>query len=411
MKVIIPTSLAVIFCTLFSYENPSVYPSETKESTIIEASKGDNSLNTSGLEFTVYNSKTNTKYSEYSSGTFKNKLIVVSSKKIGGLGNGIDKNTNEPYSELFCMDISKNGDVSNPLFFSRILNTKHNEGQVAFSPDESIVYYTRSLRDNSKNYQLYMAYLEPFSHGNWTSHKQLTLNTNYSIEHPHVSSDGTQLYFSSNKSGGFGGYDLYVAVIQKDGSIGEPVNLGDSINTSKDEKFPSLSKDGNTFYFASEGHVGLGGLDLFLSKINKGDFGSPRNLGHDINSPYDEIALTFLKNDQGYFSSNRQDGLGSFDLYKFNAERIEQTLQGIIVEADTNKPLPKSKVVLLDEDGNEITSQVTGIDAHFSFNINAFEKYTIRIDKSGFETAESSFVSNNINNNVYKQVIGLSNLN
>lgn len=146
MKATIPTSLAVIFCTLFSHKNPSVLPSEPKEPTIIEASKGDNVLNTSGLEFTIYNSETNTKYSEYSSGTFKNKLIVVSSKKIGGLGNGIDKNTDEPYSELFCMDISENGDVSNPLFFSRILNTKHNEGQVAFSPDETIVYYTRSLR-------------------------------------------------------------------------------------------------------------------------------------------------------------------------------------------------------------------------------------------------------------------------
>jgi len=403
MKATIPTSLAVILCTLFSHENPSVFPSEPKEPTIIEASKGDNKLNTSGLEFTVYNSKTNTKYSEYSSGTFKNKLIVVSSKKIGGLGNGIDKNTNEPYSELFCLDISKNGDVSNPLFFSRILNTKHNEGQVAFSPEENVVYYTRSLRNNSKNYQLHMAYLEPYSHGNWTSHKQLTLNTNYSIENPHVSSDGKQLYFTSNKPGGFGGYDIYVAPIKRDGSIGQPANIGSTINTSEDEKFPYLSKDGSEFYFASEGHVGFGGLDLFMSKINQGLLGVPRNLGH--------VALTFLKDNQGYFSSNKQDGLGSFDLYKFNAERIEQTLQGIIVEAETNKPLPKSKVVLLDEDGNEITSQVTGVDAHFSFNINAFEKYTIRIDKLGFKTTEASFVSNNVDSNVYKQVLRLSNSN
>ena len=121
MKAIIPTSLAVVFCTLFSHENPKGLPSEPKEPTVIEASNGDKNLNTTGLEFTVYNSEINTKYSEYSSGTFKNKLIVVSTKKIGGLGNGIDKHTNEPYSELFCMDISKNGDISNPLLFSRIL--------------------------------------------------------------------------------------------------------------------------------------------------------------------------------------------------------------------------------------------------------------------------------------------------
>ena len=266
-------------------------------------------------------------------------------------------------------------------------------------------------RDNSKNYQLYIAYLEPYSHGNWKGHKQLTLNTNYSIEHPHVSPDGSKLYFASNKPGGYGGYDIYVAPIRQDGTIGLPENLGDAINTSEDEKFPSLSKDGTNFYFSSKGHFGAGGFDIFMSKIINNQFEGPRNLGHDINSSYDEIAMTFLNDNTGYFSSNKQGGHGSFDMYKFDSKRIEQTLQGIIVEADTNKPLPKSKVVLLDENGKEIHSQITGVDAHFSFNVNAFEKYTIRIDKAGFKSTETSFVSNNLDSKVYKQVLHLTNTN
>ena len=200
----------------------------------------------------------------------RNKLIMVSSKKIGGLGNGIDKYTNEPYTELFCLDVDAYGTAKNPLFFSRIINTKNNEGQVAFSPDEQTMYFTRSRRENSHNYQLYKVVLETESNGNWIDELELAISSeHYSIENPHVSSDGTELYFSSNMPGSYGGFDLYVAHIYEDGSLGPAMNLGPKINTRFDDKFPHLSKDGRKLFFSSKGHNSIGGFDIFVSSISE----------------------------------------------------------------------------------------------------------------------------------------------
>ncbi|MBT8267211.1 MAG: PD40 domain-containing protein [Bacteroidia bacterium] len=411
MKATIPMSLAVVFCTFFSTENASVLPSDTNEANIIETSNEDATTNKSGLEFTVSVASINTKYSEFASGIFRNKLIMVSSKKIGGFGNGIDDQTNEPYTELFCLDVEANGKLSNPLFFSRILNTKHNEGQVAFSPDEYTIYYTRSERGNSKNYRLYKAELEPYSHGNWINETLLTFNSNYSIENPNISSDGKQLFFSSNKPGGLGGFDLYVADILEDGSLGVPYNLGPTVNTIKDEKYPFINPDNDRLYFSSNGHKGLGGYDIFMSKTIGQDFERPINLGRDINSSYDELGLLFISEEQGYFSSNKNGGEGSFDLYNFKAKPIAQTFQGIIVDTQTNQPIPDSKVVLLDTNGKEISTQTTGVDAHFSFSIRAFENYKLKILKQGFESYEYAFESNNANIETYKEVLRLSSKN
>ena len=408
MKAIIPT-LAIAFSTLFSTENVMVLPSEPEFNRTIEIPDENTPLNRSGIEFYVKPADVNTKYSEFSSGLFRGKLIVVSSKKIGGLGNGLDSNTGEPFTELFCLDMDRNGGLSNPLLFSRILNTKHNEGQVAFSPDEKTIYFTRALRDNSKNYQLFKATLENNSHGNWINIDQLTLNKSYSIEFPHVSPDGKTLLFASNKPGGYGGYDLYRADIQSDGTLGIPELIGPSINTPGDETYPSLSSDGKTLYFSSNGHAGFGGKDLFMASVLNDSFDLPRNLGEQINSKYDEVALSFVNDKYGFFSSNKTGGQGSFDMYQFKAELIEHTLQGIIVDSGTNQPLPDARVVLLDKAGNKISVQTTGVDAHFSFSVKAFEEYKLKILKPGFNENEIAFEATDVSDNrIYKKVLKLS---
>ncbi|MBT8270675.1 MAG: hypothetical protein HKO90_11460 [Flavobacteriaceae bacterium] len=408
MKAIIPT-LAIAFSTLFSTENAMVLPSEPDFNRTIEIPDENTSLNRSGIEFDIKPSDVNTKYSEFSSGLFRGKLIVVSSKKIGGLGNGLDSNTKEPFTELFCMDIDENGEISNPLLFSRILNTKHNEGQVAFSPDEKTIYYTRALRENSKNYQLFKATLEKNSHGNWINIQQLTRNNSYSIEFPYVSPDGKTLLFASNKPGGYGGYDLYKAEIQPDGTLGIPELIDASINTPEDETYPSMSSDGRTLYFSSNGHPGFGGMDLFMSAILNDSFDLPQNLGDQINSSYDEVAMRFVDEELGFFSSNRTGGKGSFDMYQFRSELIEHTLQGIIVDSGTNQPLPNARVVLLDKAGKELSVQTTGVDAHFSFAVKAFEEYKVKILKSGFDENEFAFQATDVSDNrIYKKVLKLS---
>jgi hypothetical protein len=305
MKPIIPT-IAFAICTLFPLFNNNV---ETKV------------LNNNTPKFSITNSEINTKYSEFPSGIFRNKLIIVSSKKIGAFGNGINKNTNEPFSELFCIDMNDRGELSNPLLFSRTLNTKHNEGQITFTPNQKTVYYTRSLRKNSKNFQLYRADLDVHTSDIWINEKQLTLNKNYSIENPHISPDGRKLYFSSNLPGSIGGFDIYVSTIFRDGSLGVPKNLGEQINTVEDDKFPFLSKDGKQLYFSSKGHDGQGGFDVFVSHLVNGIYDVPKNLEDQINTPYDEVAFMLINDKgQGFFSSNKSGGQGGFDIYNFQLE-------------------------------------------------------------------------------------------
>lgn len=354
-------------------------------------------LNESGYIFDVNVTQINSKYSEIPSAVFRNKLVLVSSKKIGAIGNGIDKNTNQPYTNLFCTDIEKgNIELSTPILFSRILNSKGNEGQVSFSPNQYTIYYTRSERDNSANYQLYKARLEYGSYGNWTNHKLIKFSSkDYSVENPHVSTDGKFLYFSSNMEGGFGGFDLYRVSIETDGTLGDPINLGGTVNTDKDEKYPHTSKDGKELFFSSKGHNGQGGYDIFISNnIRDFEYSKPRNLGIKMNSIRDDIAFTLINDSKGVFSSNAGNVGQRFNMYKFNAKAIYQDLEGVILE-ENGEILPNTIVVLYDSKGNEIERQLTGKDAAYIFKIRPFEEYQLKTIKAGYEDAIVEFKSNN----------------
>ncbi|ULC59370.1 OmpA family protein [Flaviramulus sp. BrNp1-15] len=369
----------------YSYDNninPNIYKPSTK--TIIEAN---------GFDFELLDAGVNSKYSEIGSGFFRNKLIMVSSKKLGGLAK-IDPNTNEAYKELFCLDIDENGHLSMPLLFSRILNTSDSEDQLTFTPDQKTVYFTRSSKENSLEFKLYKAVLEEDSHGNWMNQELLNINkANVSIENPYVNHKGDKLYFSANMPDAIGGYDLYVSNINADGSLSTPKNLGNTINTSLDDKYPSLSMDDKHLYFSSKGHENIGGFDLFTSRITSNGFMAPRNLGNTINTEYDEVAYFLAARNKGYVSSNRQNGRGSYDIYTATNEEVSQNVKGKILDLETQIQLPNTVVILKDVDGFEIARTITGEDATYNFNVVPFENYTISTHKDGFKDASVNFVA------------------
>jgi len=367
-------------------------------------------LNRSGYTFTVDVSKINSKYSEIPSAIFRNKLVIVSSKKIGAIGNGIDKNTKQPYSNLFCTDIDGSDQFSLPILFSRFLNSKGNEGQVSFSPDEHTIYYTRSERKNSSNYKLYKAELKKDSYGKWINNTLLSVSgEDFSIETPYVSADGKFLYFSSNMEGGYGGFDLYKALIQKDGSLTEPINLGNIVNTEKDEKYPFVSRNGKELFFSSKGHNSQGGFDIFISNNQRNlNYTEPRSLGRKINSTKDEIAFTLINEDKGVFSSDEDNMRKRFNMYRFNARAIYQNLEGIVVTED-NKILPNTIVVLYDDNDKELERQMTGKNASYSFKIRPFENYHLKALKDGFNEVVVEFKSNeNVMDLAFKENLKLS---
>ncbi|OEK09158.1 hypothetical protein A8C32_10520 [Flavivirga aquatica] len=353
------------------------------------------STNANESRFQISDAGANSKYTEIGSGFFRNKFIMVSSKKPGAMAK-IDPNTNEAYKELFCLDINDNdGSLSLPLLFSRILNTNDSEDQLTFSPDQKTVYYTRSSRENSMEYKLYKADLEEDSHGNWINEELLSINKeNVSIENPFVNSTGDKLYFSANLPDTTGGYDIYVSDIDTDGTLSPPKNLGNTINTSLDDKYPSLSSDNKHLYFASKGHNTIGGFDIFSSKISNKGYKTPINLGNTVNTDYDEIAYFVANNEnRAYLSSNKQ-GVGNFDVYAVTIKDFTQTLKGKILDIETNTTIPNALVILKDDEGNEIAQQETGENGAYSFDVIPFESYNITTYKDGFKDNSFAFTAN-----------------
>ena len=385
--------------------NNAAYPSPNSFSTFNTTDNVDISSN--GFDFELLDAGVNTLYSEIGSGFFKDKLIMVSSKKLGGFAK-TDPNTNEAYKELFCLDIDKNGALSSPILFSRILNTNASEDQLTFSPNEKTVYYTRSSKENSLDFKLYKAFLEEYSHGNWINNELLSVNkNNVSIETPFINHAGDKLYFSANLPDAIGGYDLYVSHIKPDGTLGSPKNLGNTINTTSDEKYPALSLDDKYLYFASKGHENIGGFDLFISKISIKGYKTPRNMGNTINTVYDEVAYFLAAKNKAYVSSNRPNGRGGYDIYTATNDEIVQFIKGKILDLETQIKLPNTVVILNDGDGDEITRTVTAEDATYSFNVSPFETYSISTYKDGFKDASVEFFANRGNETTYRKDIEL----
>ncbi|WP_303318614.1 OmpA family protein [Flavivirga abyssicola] len=360
------------------------------------------SIGTNGFQFEISDTGINTKFSEIGSGFFKEKLIMVSSKKIGALAK-IDPNTNEAYKELYCLDTLGNGILANPLLFSRILNTNDSEGQISFSPNQKTVYYSRSSKTNSLEFKLYKAILEEGSHGNWVNEKLLSINReNVSIENPFVNAKCDKLYFSANMPNAIGGYDIYVSDINPDGTLSTPKNLGEKINTHSDDKYPYVFMD-TYLFFSSKGHEGMGGFDFFVSEISKDGYKTPINMGNTINSKYDEVAYFNVNNSAGYFSSNRPNGKGGFDIYYFTTNHIKQTVEGKILDFNTKEVLPNTTVILKDRNQKEIDQLITGKDGTYRFNVAPLESYTITTKKNNFKDGSFDFASYRSENTTYNK--------
>ena len=246
------------------------------------------------------------------------------------------------------------------------------------------MYFTRNnyasgkkIRDKNKVTHLKI-YKAQFVNNEWTNITELPFNSSdYSVEHPALSPDEKQLYFASDMPGAIGSFDLFVTDINADGTYGAPKNLGSKINTDQREQFPFVSSD-NILYFASDGHFGMGGLDIFKSEISDEKFFTPINLSNVINSNLDDFAIVINEtNEKGYFSSNREGGMGDDDIYRFTKEKT-YLIHGLVQDKNSLEILPGSLVSLLDENNNLINEMVVGDDAKYSFDIENNKSYKIK---------------------------------
>ena len=266
------------------------------------------------------------------------------------------------------------------------VNGKYHEGSAVFYDDNTRVIFTRSNYQKNKIGKsregvntLELFYSEKTDDDTWTAPERLPFNSaEFSTGHPTLSSD-TTLYFASDRPGGFGGTDLYRCA-RENGTWGEPVNLGKTINTEGNEMFPYLYDDTQLF-FASNGHEGLGGLDVFGTDISKGTDGSIANLGSPINTSADDFGLIVKPDGQhGYFTSNREGGAGNDDIYTFTSLKplLDQfTLRGVITDKKDGTPLFAARVTLQDNDGKTITAMPTDNQGAYSFVVEPDKQYKV----------------------------------
>ena len=351
--------------------------------------------------FLVSKTAINTKDSEFGITFYKNYIVFASNRKQGKLYSW----NNKPYLDLYKGELNNDGKVFNIQPFSEKINSPAHESNAVFTKDGKTMYFTRnSVKKGRKNKTNHLKiYRAQLINNEWTEIKELPFNNNnFSIEHPALSPDEKKLYFASDMPGTLGSFDLFYVTINDDGTYGVPKNLGSKINTKQREQFPFISSN-NTLYFASNGHVGMGGLDIFKSEFVNNSFSTPTNLSTPINSNLDDFAFIINEtSEKGYFASNRTGGLGDDDIYSFT-KTPKRYLKGIVQDKNSLKLLPETSVSLFDRNKNLIAEQVVDKDASYSFEIYSNQSYILKGIKKLYIPSEIEFntdAEGNINKDI-----------
>ena len=341
----------------------------------------------------------NSKYSDYGTSFYKNQLVFTSARDTGSLFHRKHKWTGQYFTNLYTSDLGDEMKTGKIAKFSKIINSRFNESTPVFTKDGNTMYFTRNnFLDGKKGkdgnkvtlVKIYKATLE---NGEWGKVTELPFDSNqYSTAHPALSPDEKTMYFASDMPGTIGQSDLFKVKINDDGSFGTPENLGNTINTEGRETFPFVT-DENELYFASDGHPGLGGLDVFVSKINAdGTFDEVQNVGDGVNSPKDDFAyLIDTKSRRGFFTSNRNGGQGYDDIYKFleiKKLKCEQELYGNVTDMATSQVLPDTKIILFDNVFNMVNTTFSDQKGYYSFAVDCGKTYNVRASKDNYTTKE-----------------------
>lgn len=309
-----------------------------------------------------------------------------------------EKATGEKRSEITGM---KNGDI----YFSKKnergqwqlpqpaegeLNTDADEGVISFSPDGQTMYLTRARRSETSNTSVEI-YTSRRTDATWSTPQkfEITSDSLSAVGHPAVSADGKYLYFCSDMPGGYGGLDIWrIDLNERGGSLH---NMGEQINTPGNEMFP-YSRTDSLLYFASDGHPGFGGLDIFKAKLNStGDYWSIENMGLPLNSTGDDFGITFGNGENGYFSSNRGDARGRDHIYSFELPDIHITISGWVLDKD-EEPVANAVIRIVGDDGSN-QKQVARDDGSFKFNLDRGVRYVMKAGAPGYLSLKQEFVS------------------
>lgn len=344
-----------------------------------------NELNRPGL-YDVALLNTNSTQSDYGPEFFNGKLIFASHRT--DLKRQIkksDQKLNKGKSQLYVSDIISDTELSQSVFLRDDLQNVFGEGPVSYSEDGRIAAIMKSdskkegsslIDGDEKSLSIYLALTD--AQGDWTLAEPFPFNsTSYSNAWPYLMNGGKTIYFASNKPGGYGGYDIYVSH-RKKGEWTIPANLGAHVNSQGNEITPHFS-NGNLF-FASDWHFGFGGYDIFRAEIRNGDYACIYHLGKDINSPYNDYGLVTESDAQnGYFTSNRPNGIGAEDIYFCN--KVSGQVEIVILDAHNQTPISGAMVKL--DNYNDLLQ--TDRSGKCSINLPGDHSYSFEVLMEGYD--------------------------
>lgn len=316
--------------------------------------------------------------------------IYFTSSTEKATGTNKSEITGTKKSDIFLSKKNEKGEWQKPEPAEGALNTENDEGIVSFSPDGQTMYLTVAKRSPNADTSVEI-YTSQRSDATWSEPQkfEITADTLSAYGHPAVSPDGTYLYFTSDMPGGYGGKDIWrINLKERSGSL---ENLGEQINTSGDEMFPYLRTD-SVLYFASDGHPGFGGLDLFKARLDKtGNRWSIDNMGTPINSAGDDFGITYGEGESGFFSSNRGDARGYDHIYSFEYPEVKISIEGMVLDKD-EEPVPNAIIRIVGDDGSN-QKEVARDDGSFKFKLQRGVKYVMLAGAPGYLNVKQEFES------------------
>lgn len=339
----------------------------------------------------------NSPYSEFAPTFYKEGLIFSSDRDTGNFARYRHTWNAKDFLDLYVVNADSSS-INTVKKLGENVNTRLHESTSVVTKDGQTLYFTRNnivdgkyVKDEQGIIRLKIFRAKMMDDNTWGEIEELPFNSDsYSIANPTLSPDEKTLYFVSDMPGTFGESDLFMVSINQDRSFGAPQNLGPNINTEARETFPYVTSE-EILYFSSDGHPGLGGLDVFATKILRQDFtGKVLNVGEPINSKGDDF--TFIFNEElrtGYMASNREGGQGFDDIYSFTETRpltfdCIQQVTGTVRDKITNEVLVGATVKVIDEENNELFSTITDSKGTYSLELDCNQGNFVRALMEGY---------------------------
>jgi outer membrane protein OmpA-like peptidoglycan-associated protein/tetratricopeptide (TPR) repeat protein len=364
--------------------------------------------------YAIKNIDINTDKSDFGATFYGDKIVFTSARDTGNFDKKLYNWNKQPFLNLYVAERSAiDGNLFNEVLFIPNVMSKYHEATATFSPDWKTMYYTTNILKKNKlvidesrvnNFQIIKGTIE--DNKLVRTEKVFFDSDKYSVGHPYLSDDGKMLFFASDMPGGYGETDLYVVRIADDGTMSSPQNLGPTINTLGNDVFPFFRN--GVLYFSSDGHYGLGDLDVYESKLSDGlNFSVPRNLGAPINSNKDDFSFVIdPKENYGYISSNRAQGKGDDDIYYFTKGKpiCNQLVSGKAINTKTKKGISDTFIIAYDVYDAVVSETKTDADGNYTLGVPCNKRIKMTANKPNFSGDEKFIETTKDNNAEIKDV-------